>query len=63
MGSVIVDKIKKTKSNIKQLIVPNQMFEGMGITYLGPVDGHDIEKLIKIFRWLSGLTMPCWYMW
>ena len=50
MGSVIVDKIKKTKSNIKQLIVPNQMFEGMGITYLGPVDGHDIEKLIKIFK-------------
>ena len=26
------------------------MFEGMGITYLGPVDGHDIEKLIKIFK-------------
>ena len=42
MGSVIVDKIKKTKSNIKQLIVPNQMFEGMGITYLCPVDVHYI---------------------
>lgn len=51
MGNKIVDRVKKTKSNLKQFIVPNnQMFEGMGITYLGPVDGHDIEKLIKIFK-------------
>lgn len=50
MGDVLVDKIKKTKTNLKQFIVPNQMFEGMGITYLGPVNGHDIEKLIKIFK-------------
>lgn len=49
-GDVLVDKIKKTKTNLKQFIVPNQMFEGMGITYLGPVNGHDIEKLIKIFK-------------
>lgn len=49
-GQYIVDKIKKTKSNIKQFIVPNQIFENMGISYLGPVDGHDTEKLIKIFN-------------
>lgn len=49
-GQYIVDKIKKTKSNIKQFIVPNQIFETMGISYLGPVDGHDTEKLIKIFN-------------
>lgn len=49
-GNVIVDRIKKTKSNLKQFIVPNQMFEGMGITYLGPVNGHDIDKLIRIFK-------------
>mgnify|MGYP001444808977 FL=1 len=49
-GEVIVENLKKTKSNLKQFIIPNQMFESMGITYLGPVDGHDIEKLIKIFR-------------
>lgn len=49
-GNVLVDTIKKTKSNLKQFIVPNQIFENMGITYLGPVNGHDIEKLIKIFK-------------
>lgn len=49
-GEVIVENLKKTKSNLKQFIIPNQMFESMGITYLGPVDGHDIEKLIKIFH-------------
>lgn len=49
-GKKIVERIKKTKSNIKQLVLPNQIFEKMGITYLGPVNGHDIERLIKIFR-------------
>lgn len=50
MGDSLVNRIRKTKSNIKQLIIPNQFFEGMGISYLGPVNGHDIEKLIKIFK-------------
>jgi 1-deoxy-D-xylulose-5-phosphate synthase len=49
-GDHIVEKIRKTKSNLKQFIVPNQMFESMGITYLGPVNGHDIDKLIRVFR-------------
>ena len=49
-GDHIVDKIKKTKSNLKQMILPGQMFECMGISYLGPVNGHDIEKLIKVFH-------------
>lgn len=49
-GEVLVDKIKKTKTNLKQFIVPNQMYESMGITYLGPVNGHDISKLIKVFK-------------
>ena len=49
-GDHIVDKIKKTKSNLKQMILPGQMFESMGISYLGPVNGHDIEKLIKVFH-------------
>lgn len=48
-GERIVNQIKKTKSGIKQLFVPGMLFENMGITYLGPVDGHDIQKLVKIF--------------
>ena len=48
-GEKIVGKIRKTKSGIKQLIVPGMLFEDMGVTYLGPVDGHDIKKLYKTF--------------
>ncbi len=49
-GDRMVRTIKNTKSNLKKLIIPDQMFESMGITYLGPVNGHDINKLIKIFN-------------
>ena len=38
-------QMKRAKSGLKQLIVPGMFFEDMGITYLGPVDGHDIRKL------------------
>ena len=48
-GERIVHQVKKTKSGIKQLFVPGMFFEDMGITYLGPVDGHDIRKLYKTF--------------
>ncbi|MCI5494235.1 MAG: 1-deoxy-D-xylulose-5-phosphate synthase [Lachnospiraceae bacterium] len=49
-GERIVERIRKTKSGIKQLFIPGMYFENMGITYLGPVDGHDIPALIKIFK-------------
>ncbi len=40
-------QLKKTKSGLKQLVIPGMFFEDMGITYLGPVDGHDIDQLIR----------------
>ena len=46
-GERIVHQVKKTKSGIKQLFVPGMFFEDMGITYLGPVDGHDLKTLTK----------------
>ncbi len=49
-GDRIVDQIRRTKSGIKQLFVPGMFFEDMGITYLGPVDGHDIRKMVKVFH-------------
>ena len=45
VGDQIVSHIRKTKNSIKQLLVPGMLFEDMGITYLGPVDGHDIKNL------------------
>ena len=49
-GEKILYQMKKTKSGLKQLFVPGMFFEDMGITYLGPVDGHDIRKLYQTFQ-------------
>lgn len=50
IGNKLVTNIRRTKSSIKQLVIPGMWFEDMGITYLGPVDGHDIEGMVKIFN-------------
>lgn len=50
IGDKLVSKIRKTKSSIKQLVIPGMWFEDIGITYLGPVDGHDVEGMVKIFN-------------
>ena len=47
-GNEVVTKLKRYKSSIKQLFVPGMFFEDMGITYLGPVDGHDIRSMKKL---------------
>ncbi len=49
-GNHLANQLKKTKSGIKQLFIPGMLFENMGITYLGPVDGHDIGKLQDILK-------------
>ena len=49
-GERMVEHIRKTKSSIKQLLIPGMLFENMGITYLGPVDGHDIPGMLRVFR-------------
>lgn len=49
-GERVVESIRKAKSSFKQLVVPGMMFEDMGITYLGPVDGHNIPAMLKVFQ-------------
>lgn len=49
-GELVVDKLKKYKSSFKQLVVPGMFFEDMGITYLGPVDGHNVKEMVKVFK-------------
>lgn len=44
-GEEIVNGIKRAKSSVKTLVVPGMWFEDMGITYLGPVDGHNISAM------------------
>lgn len=50
IGPGMVDAMRKTKGSIKQIIIPGMLFEDMGLTYLGPVDGHNIPQLIKTFQ-------------
>lgn len=49
-GERMVSQIRRTKSGIKQLFIPGMLFEDMGITYLGPVDGHDISAMLRVFK-------------
>lgn len=47
-GEGVVKTIRRTKSTIKSMVIPGMFFEDMGITYLGPVDGHDIKAIRKV---------------
>lgn len=46
----VVEHIRRAKSSVKHLVIPGMFFEDMGITYLGPVDGHNINAMLKVFR-------------
>lgn len=49
-GDKMVNSIRKTKFNIKKLILPGNDLAGMGITYFGPIDGHNISQLRRVLR-------------
>lgn len=49
-GDRVVESIRKAKSSFKQLVVPGMFFEDMGLTYLGPVDGHNIPAMLRMFQ-------------
>ena len=50
VGTAVVDTMRRTKSSIKQLVVPGMFFEDMGITYLGPIPGHNLPMLCKALK-------------
>ena len=58
VGDPIIEQIHRTKSSLKQLVVPGMFFEDMGITYLGPVPGHNISMLCKAFREAKKIKGP-----
>lgn len=57
-GERMVERVRKTKSSIKQLIIPGMIYENMGVTYLGPVDGHDIAGMVKVFKEAARVEGP-----
>ena len=50
IGEGMVNAIHRTKNGIKQFIIPGMLFENMGLTYLGPVDGHNVPQMVKLFQ-------------
>lgn len=49
-GKRMAAGLKRTKDGIKQLFVPGMLFENMGVKYVGPVDGHDIGAMKRVFN-------------
>ena len=58
IGPFFVKLVQRIKRGIKQLIIPKMYFEDIGFTYLGPVDGHDIEKLESILKLSKQVENP-----
>ena len=57
-GDNVVSGIRKAKNSLKQLVIPGMLFEDMGITYLGPVDGHDIEAMVRVINEAKRVNGP-----
>ena len=58
VGRPFVRLVQKAKRSIKQLIIPKMFFEDIGFTYLGPVDGHNIQELENILRLSKQVDTP-----
>lgn len=58
IGESVIDKVKKSKSSLKHLMIPGMFFEDMGITYIGPVDGHNIQELVSTFNDAMRVNKP-----
>lgn len=58
IGTPIVNLVTGTKKVIKQMIIPGMYFEEIGLRYVGPVDGHNIEDLEDLFKKVKELDGP-----
>lgn len=58
VGHSVVKRVKRVKDNIKNLFIQGGLFDDLGITYIGPVDGHNINEMIKIFQKALKLDHP-----
>ena len=58
IGNALADSIKGAKDAVKRLFVPGMLFEDMGITYIGPIDGHDVKQMVSAFESASKMQKP-----
>lgn len=57
-GEKIAKKLKQTKDSMKQFVVPGKFFEDLGISYIGPVNGHDVTEMVETFSKAFKLKHP-----
>jgi 1-deoxy-D-xylulose-5-phosphate synthase len=57
-GEKLARGLKRSKDSIKQMLVPGMFFEELGVTYIGPIDGHNIELMEETFRKALALDRP-----
>lgn len=57
-GKWLSKHLEHTKNRIKHFLIPNLPFENLGFTYIGPVDGHDVKKLITYLRRVQTMNKP-----
>jgi len=50
IGNALADRIRDAKDVLKRVLIPGMLFEDMGITYIGPINGHDIRQMTTAFR-------------
>ncbi|NLB20911.1 MAG: 1-deoxy-D-xylulose-5-phosphate synthase, partial [Clostridium sp.] len=58
MGKSINKSMDRFKEGIKSMLLPDMLFENMGLTYLGPVDGHNIKEMSKVFKVAKEIKGP-----
>ena len=57
-GKLIYGLSRGVKDRLKRMLIPTTIFENMGFTYLGPVDGHDVSRLISLLRIARDMKRP-----
>ncbi len=57
-GKTVVQYLHRVKDSLKHLVVPSMLFENMGIKYIGPIDGHDIELMNEVFSKAKEINGP-----
>lgn len=50
VGQPIAKRIKRAKDSLKHLFIPGMLFEDMGLIYIGPVDGHNVQEMLTAFE-------------
>lgn len=58
VGSALIGFLYRVKQFFKSILMRTNFFEDLGISYYGPVDGHDLKKLLAIFQEVKGLGKP-----